>query len=99
MDHPILVVQERQQRVLRVQQHLPLPLLLSLPRTVRSLLQRQDLMETHTHTNVEMAFELLGKLMLFNKMPVAQNDKKQISRTTFAANVWCSQTNAKDGLF
>lgn len=31
VDHPVLVVQERQERVLRVQQHLPLSLLLSLP--------------------------------------------------------------------
>lgn len=31
VDHAILVVQEREERVLCVQQHLPLPLLLSLP--------------------------------------------------------------------
>lgn len=43
MDHPILVVQQRKEGVLCVQQHLPLPLLLSLPSRVHSLLQRQDL--------------------------------------------------------
>lgn len=31
VDHAILVVQERKERVLCVQQHLPLPLLLGLP--------------------------------------------------------------------
>lgn len=48
VDDPILVVQKRQEGVLCVQQHLPLPLLLSLPGSVRSLLQRQDLTETYT---------------------------------------------------
>lgn len=43
VDHPVLVVQQRKEGVLCVQQHLPLPLLLSLPCRVHSLLQRQDL--------------------------------------------------------
>lgn len=43
MHHSILVVQERQQRVFRVQQHLALPFLLCLSRRVCALLQGQNL--------------------------------------------------------
>lgn len=43
VNHSVLVVQQREEGVLRMQQHLPLPLFLSLPSTVHALIQRQDL--------------------------------------------------------
>lgn len=46
VDHSILVVQQREERIFCMQQHLPLPLLLSLPSRVHPLLQRQDLPRT-----------------------------------------------------
>ena len=43
--HSILVMEQREEGVLGVQQHLPLPLLLGLPGRVSPLLQRQDLQQ------------------------------------------------------
>lgn len=43
VNHSILVVQQRKERVLCMQQHLPLPLFLSLSSTVHTFFQRQDL--------------------------------------------------------
>lgn len=43
MDHPVLSVQQGQQRVLGVQQHLALPFLLALYSLLSSLLQGEDL--------------------------------------------------------
>lgn len=54
VDHPILVVQQRQEGVLCVQQHFPLPLLLSLPCRVHPLLQREDLPHMRTEQTLEV---------------------------------------------
>lgn len=43
VNHSILVVQQRKEGVLCMQQHLPLPLFLSLSSTVHTFFQRQDL--------------------------------------------------------
>lgn len=43
VNYSILVVQQRKEGVLRMQQHLPLPFFLSLSSTVHTFFQRQDL--------------------------------------------------------
>lgn len=62
VDHPILVMQQGKERELCVQQHFPLPLLLSLPCRVCSLLQRKDLQKAHTRR--EQTLEVTGQELI-----------------------------------
>ena len=75
--HPVLAVQQRQQGVLRVEQHLALPLLLVLPGRVAALLQGQDLWGTGGNGS-ELFLNLKTHLC-----------RPGILRVSFREIVWC----------